>query len=264
ENELLYFRREEPQAQTREELVVLLDQGVRTWGDVRLVLTAAVLALGKLAVRRKIPFRIAATSSEGRLTDPMEVSDEDFGNLLEASDLTPDPGLALERVLEESPAEARDVVLLTHPRSLAEADVAAAARRVAAETRLFAVAVDVSGGVQFMELKHGTAVPRSQFQVDLTRPPRLPQPEIKTEIGEPDPATPWQGDVEPIGFPFRFGIVGQIIKNGLAFDESGERLLTVTNHGMLHVWWTDGSRREILPRGCFQGEVLTRVDAALG
>src|SRR5208283_723287 len=40
-NELLFFRREEPQVQLREELVLLLDQGVRTWGDVRLVLSAA-------------------------------------------------------------------------------------------------------------------------------------------------------------------------------------------------------------------------------
>ncbi len=39
ERELLYFRREEPHSRTREELVVLLDQGVRTWGIVRLVLT---------------------------------------------------------------------------------------------------------------------------------------------------------------------------------------------------------------------------------
>jgi hypothetical protein len=31
ENELLYFRREEPRQDVREELVVLLDQGVRTW-----------------------------------------------------------------------------------------------------------------------------------------------------------------------------------------------------------------------------------------
>src|SRR5262249_26566097 len=53
ENELLYFRREEPHAHTQEELVLLLDQGVRTWGDVRLLLSAAVFAFGKLAERRR-------------------------------------------------------------------------------------------------------------------------------------------------------------------------------------------------------------------
>ena len=39
ESELLYFHREEPREPISEELVLLLDQGVRTWGDVRLVLS---------------------------------------------------------------------------------------------------------------------------------------------------------------------------------------------------------------------------------
>jgi hypothetical protein len=61
ENELLYYHREEPHVRTREELVVLLDQGVRTWGTVRVVLAAAVLALARLAERRRLPFTVAAT-----------------------------------------------------------------------------------------------------------------------------------------------------------------------------------------------------------
>src|SRR5205823_4691807 len=101
EKELLYFRREEPHARTEEELIVLLDQGVRTWGDVRLVLSAAVLALGRLAGRRGIRFRVAVTSSGERAADPLQLATEALGKLLEASDLTPHPGLALERVLEE-------------------------------------------------------------------------------------------------------------------------------------------------------------------
>ena len=38
EHELLYFHREELREPLTEELVILLDQGVRTWGDVRLML----------------------------------------------------------------------------------------------------------------------------------------------------------------------------------------------------------------------------------
>src|SRR5205807_6694659 len=101
DHELLYFRREEPHTRTDHELLVLLDQGVRTWGDVRLVLAAAVLALGRLAGRRGIPFRVAVTSSGERPADPLRVGTAALGKLLEASDLTPQPGLALERVLEE-------------------------------------------------------------------------------------------------------------------------------------------------------------------
>ena len=108
EREMLYFRREEPHAPASEELVVLLDQGVRTWGDVRLVLSAAVLAvLGKMAVRKKLSFRFAATSARGRVIDPLQEDDETIGEMLEASDLTAEPGLALERVLEDRAAGTR-------------------------------------------------------------------------------------------------------------------------------------------------------------
>src|SRR5262249_2678866 len=49
EQELLYFRREEPNDPTREELIIVLDQGVRTWGGVRLALAGAVMAFARLA-----------------------------------------------------------------------------------------------------------------------------------------------------------------------------------------------------------------------
>jgi hypothetical protein len=232
-----------------------------------LVLSAAVLALGRLALRRKLPFRVAATSSAGQLVDPLEVDDAELGALLEASDLSANPALALERLLEmlanpdNNPSDsARDVVLLTHPRSLAEPDLAAAARRATPPTRLFAVAVNDAGAVQFAELKHGTPVPLSRFQIDLSQaihdtPPACP------EAGS---ATGWTGDVEPIGFPFRFGIVGTLLENGFDFDQSGEWLLTASSGGILHAWRVDGPQVEILPRGCVAGRVLTQVDAVLG
>src|SRR5262249_19940344 len=153
QNELLYFRREEPQAQPRETLVIVLDQGVRTWGVVRLVLSAAALAFGKLAARKQLHFVLAGTSSGGRCLNPLKASAEDLAALVQASDLSADPGLAVERVLEERSESARDVVLLTHPRNLAEPDVSAAARRAGNGTRLFAVAVDEHGAARFAEVK---------------------------------------------------------------------------------------------------------------
>ena len=79
DRELLYFRREEPHTRPRHELIVLLDQGVRTWGDVRLVLGAAVLALGRQAERGRLPFRIATTSTEGKTLDPLAADPEALG-----------------------------------------------------------------------------------------------------------------------------------------------------------------------------------------
>src|SRR5262249_56767605 len=135
EHELLFFRREEPHNQTREDLVVLLDQGVRTWGDVRLLLTATLLPFGKLAPPRDIPFLAASTGNRGELFDLLQTDDKRLAELLEVSDLTAHPGLALEHALETKCDTTRDIVLLTQQRNLGEPDVTAAARRVAPGTR---------------------------------------------------------------------------------------------------------------------------------
>jgi hypothetical protein len=147
-NELLFFRREEPHARTRDELVVLLDQGVRTWGTTRLMLAAAALALGRYAERRRLTLRFAATSGTATL-DPLTAEPAALGALLEASDLSPHPGAALERVLEETTSSPCDVVLLTHPRNLAEPDVSAAARKTARGMRRPHAACDCSPSRSF-------------------------------------------------------------------------------------------------------------------
>jgi hypothetical protein len=195
------------------------------------------------------------------VVNPLEVEDQALGELLEASDLSPHPGLALERVLEEPAPAGRDVVLLTHPRNLVEADVAGAARRVGPGMRLFGVGVDDHGDVQFAELKHGTPVKVCQFHIDLTRsaPPRPQTVEQPTNL---EPLTPWQGDVEPLGFPFCFGLMSHLKR--FDFDQAGEWLLVAGQHGMLYAWKTDGTRMEVLPRGLLGPTVLTDVEHLLG
>jgi hypothetical protein len=259
ENELLYFHREEPHAPLTEELVLLLDQGVRTWGRVRHALAASALAFGKLAARRGLALRIGSTGTQGRLVDPTLADAEALGALWEASDLTPNPSLALERVLEERPGAARDVVVLSHPRSVAEPDFAAATRRAAAGTRVFSVAVDEPGAVQFREWRRGGPVKVGDFRVEFAPPPGTPRPEL-TGV---DPRG-WRGDVEPVGFPFRFGVVHRIDRPLFDFDYAGRRLLLSTHRGVLHTWDVDGSRAEILPRAVVGGEVLEQVEAVLG
>ena len=260
DRELLYYRREEPQARSRQELVVLLDQGVRTWGDVRLVLTAAALAFGKQAARRKMPFYLAGTSNRGALIDPLEADDEELGRVVEASDLSANPGLALESVLEQHAEDARDVVLLTHPRNLREPDVRTAGRRVAPGTRLFAVALDTAGSVDLVELRHGAPVPVRHFQV--SRPIVPVRPAIKEPEYPGEPRAPWTGDVEPIGFPFRFGVSKEIVC--FDFDYEGEWLLTAAADGMLLAYRINGNDWEILPRGIIEHRPLTRTKMVLG
>jgi hypothetical protein len=260
ERELLYYRREEPHAQTREELVLLLDQGVRTWGVVRLVLAAALFAFGQLADRRRLPFRVAATSDGGVPHDPLEIEDAALAALMQASDLSPHPALALERLLEDDAAGARDVVLLTHPFSLAEPDVVAAARRLRPDSRLFAVTVDARGQVQVSEVRRGAPLTLNRFHVDL-EPPAPPPPK---RPAEPAP-TAWTGDVEPVGFPFRFGAAndpgtGEERSMRFSFDHAGDWLLLVTRGGMAHAVRTDGTGSEVLPRGMKDGQLIQATD----
>ncbi len=95
EHELLYFQREEPRQPTTEELLILFDQGVRTWGDVRLVLASAALALLRQAERRRIAIKLAATSNDGEPIDAATIEPGALTALLEASDLSAHPGRAL-------------------------------------------------------------------------------------------------------------------------------------------------------------------------
>src|SRR5262249_18466486 len=77
-------------------------------------------------------------------------------------------------------------------------------------------------------------------------------------------ATAWRGDVEPIGYPFRFGMPGKVLNGLFDFDGAGEWLFTACQRGMLYACRTDGSAKKLLPRGVFQNSVLTNPDAVLG
>lgn len=259
EKELLYFRREEPPVHQREELVVLLDQGVRTWGDVRLVLAGAALALVRLAERRGTPLLLATTSSRGNTANPLTFEQEALGERLEASDLSPHPAAALERVLEEPVQGPRDVVLLTQPRNLQEVDVGVAARRAGAQVRLFAVTVDAEGNAELSEWGRRAAVRLRQFRIDWS-----PSGGSRTPALAERTTTAWQGDVEPIGFPFRFGNNEAFGKDLLDFDQHGEWLLAVTRRGIPYAWRTDAAGMEVLPRAMFHGILVTDIRGVVG
>jgi len=206
-----------------------------------------------------MPFWVATTSGSGVVYDPLKVSDEALAELVQGSDLTANPALALERTLRDESSLTRDVVLLTHPFSLTEADLAAAARRLRPGNRLFALAVNGHGQVELSELRQGVPLRVSRFHVELE--PKVPAP-VKAPV---EPWKPWSGDVEPVGFPFRIGVEGDPKPTLLfAFDHAGDWLLTASSHGMLHATRTDGSANEVLPRGMVDDKVLREINGVLG
>jgi hypothetical protein len=268
--ELLYFHRETPHQPAVEEVVLLLDQGVRTWGDIRLVLAGAAVALARQAQRRRIAIRLATTGNGGEPVDPARLDRGALAELLEASDLSPHPGLMLARLLRSDALARRDVVLLTHPRSLGEPEVADAARQIAegAGTRLFAVSVDSGGEVELTELRHGWPVKLGRSRVDLgtLAGPARPAPAV-ARLAQPKP---WAGELDPIPFPFRSGILDRIstvhgeVCRHIDFDESGERILVAGRHGLLFTSAIDGDDAEILPRPIIDGEVMRPVRTVIG
>ena len=237
ERELLYFRREEPPARHRQELVVLLDQGVRTWGDVRLVLAAGTLAYAKHAANARTPFGLAATSSGGTFVDLAAIDSDALGKMIEASDLSLNPGLALERVLETPCDAMRDIVLLTHTRNVSEDDVLAAARRLNKGDRLFAVGLDGHGQAELVEIRHGAAIHVRRFRIQFVS--SVPPP-VR------DVSALWTGPVESIPYAFRISTDSKITH--FDFDYDNQWLLTVSGHGYLQLWKLDGSTQEMLPR----------------
>jgi hypothetical protein len=256
ENELLFFQREDPTVCQRQELVVLLDQGIRTWGDVRLVFGAALAALEKQA-EQSTRFLFATTGHPG-LHDPLALSEEEWGQIVEASDFSRNPGQALKELLEQPNEGPRDIILFTHPRSLEEEEVRNAAKIAEAPTRLFALTLDRLGQGALLEMRHGSSLRVRDFRLDLSnKSPQTIEPSFEK-------TSDWSGDVEPIGFPFRFGIAGNIPMQGYDFDGSEKYLLTACWQGLLHLWNLDGTLKEMLPRAMFQGRVVNDVVAVVG
>lgn len=258
ENELLYFEREEPHAAERPGRTLVLDQGVRTWGSVRLALTAAALALLKKDPKRTGRVRLAATSTPD-LVDPAEAELDELADLLEASDLTANPAAAVARALADDGEELRDVVILTHPRALREPDVLAAGKSRRKGDRVFALSVDDDGRAEFAEWSTGGLLPIRAFRVDLAVGEAARVPE---EVAPTPTAGSWAGDAEPIGFPFRPGLVAEPLN--LAFDADGCWLVVAGRDGFLHGLTVDGGAVEVLPRPYKAGVLMKIVLAVLG
>jgi hypothetical protein len=259
EHELLFFRREDPHERKREHLALVVDQGVLTWGPVRLALGAAVLAFGRLAARRGLSFSVRCGSAPAERFAPPAADPDRFGQVLEASDLSNHPGHALaEEVLDPGAAD-RDIVLLTHPRVLREAEIRRLAGVLAGGCRLFALTATEDGHIELARVGAAGAVPVHRFRVDFAAP--LPAEAKQSRVAVPT-YTPWSGDVESIPYPFQFGLAERL--RGLAFDAGGGRLLAMTHLGYLHVWNLADGTVEVVPRAASGREVLILPTIALG
>ncbi len=264
ERELLYFKREEPHAPIPPERVIVLDQGVRTWGGVRLALAAAALALLKQVPAKAPVPRLFPTSRGNAVPIPPQLI-EDLAKALEASDLTKHPGELLATVCDEPDClTPRDILLLTHPRSAAEPEVIAAARERRPTDRLFVLAVNDDGAAQLSEWTARGPISVRSFRVDLIAAENAEPAKGPTEAVPAGPSVeyrPWTGSVEPVPFPFRPGLLDQ--PELMGFDAAGEWLVIVARGGIPHAVTEKGDRLEVLPRAMINGVILKQVNAIL-
>lgn len=159
-------------------------------------------------------------------------------------------------------ASPRDIILLSTPRAVLEPDVRGTAQLRRTADRLFALTVADDGRAEFGDWGPSGFVPSRRFRVDLDAAAAA---KVQSDCA-PRPATSdegWSGDAEPIGLPFRAGLVSDIAHIG--FDAVGEWVVLVSRDGCVQAKnLAAGSPVEVLPRAYRNGEALTRVEAVLG
>ena len=161
-------------------------------------------------------------------------------------------------------------MLLTHPKSLVDPDVAAASRSLAAErgARLFAVSVDSGGQLELAELRRGLPVVLARSRITVAEEKAAAV--ARSSGAQLGTGSAWKGNVEKVPFPFQCGILERIDspqtddRRHFDFDEAGERVLVVGRFGLLFCWRIDGTDAEILPRPLVDGEILRPVKTVVG
>lgn len=140
----------------------------------------------------------------------------------------------------------------------------AAARTLRTSDRLFALTVDEDGRAELVAWAAGGPVPVRSFRVDLVGAEAA---RVEGETPTPAPSVrgewrPWVGDVEPVPFPFRPGLVAEPV--GFGFDARGEWAVVIGKDGTPHAVPLGGGPPEVLPRPFAGGVVQKQVDAVLG
>lgn len=202
EQELLYFRREDPVVMPEADLLILLDQGIRTWGNSRLRLTAAALALISQAQAHERQVFLTTSNAFNHLLDVMNLPPREFAELLEASDLTAHPSVALSMLAVHTTERTFDVVLLTHPRNLIEQTVVAACHAFNSSSRLFALTVDEESNATWGQIKQGQLTKAQCFHIQAVEPPAS-KVSRKQSVGHAARQLTWSGPVESCASPFK-------------------------------------------------------------
>jgi hypothetical protein len=242
ENELLYYQHERAYRPQCQRLILLIDQGIRTWGRARIALAAAVQTFAKWCHRHRLELWIGTTELPDRLVDPQLIPDPELMNLLESSDFTVSVVDLLRHSLAQIQAHDADLIVLTHPLSLTDPAVTTALVALPETSRLFAVTADESGAVALQRWGRPGWLRVAGCRVDVDDVSAVNMPS-KTDSHAASPR--WAGDVCPLPMPFAFGPLNPV--GHLVFDLSEEKVLCLTRTGQALCLDTVARVTEVLP-----------------
>jgi hypothetical protein len=257
EQELLYFRREDPVSLPEADVLIVLDQGIRTWGAARLRLTAAALAVAANAQSHGRRVYLATSNRHRELQELSDLNAVQLEAMLERSDLTAHPSQALSMLAQHTKVQTLDIVLLSHPRNLLERSVMVANQLFHDECRLFALTVDEASSATWGEIKHGELTKMQRFHIEpaATRPSRYALP----PVGQLD----WTGPIERYASPFQVPTRNRIVD--VDFDSNDRWLFVLDSMSRVTAYdlQTPGHRYLTLPRLNEKGEYLS-LDGLVG
>lgn len=242
ERELLYFQREESYQTQALRLIILIDQGVRTWGSVRLALTAAVHVFAKWSQHRKLTFLMGTTGRPDRLVNPLEMTDAELIQLLESSDFNTSSDDLIRSTLSSDNAHDAELILLTHRKTIDDLDRSSTTLATLPESsRLFAVTADESGLIEFKRWSGSGWEQVNRCRVDYHTSETSSV--VKTNLQASSHL--WTGHVSPFPMPFVFGPVSRVRR--FIFNLTEESVLCLTLTGQALLLHLDERQNEVLP-----------------
>ncbi len=263
EGELLYFQKEKPHEKAKPERWLVLDQGIRTWGSVRLALCGAALSLLARTLSKGFPCRLQATSRDDLLVAATQSSAE-LVDALEASDFSSSPFPSLAKVIREVDPEGpgREIVLLTHSSTLKDPQMGVLARNLPAGDRLFCLGVDEHGDAELWEQEMLSARSLVRFRIDLEGAEKIRVALQGSTVSEGSASSQWTGQVEPYPFLFGPGLIGDL--HTMGFSADGEWLVVAGRDRILQAIQVEDGKIEFLPRAYLNGKLFHDVEEILG
>lgn len=240
--EALYSLREPPQRSAPRTRRILLDRGIRLWGQPRPLAAIAVMGWAGAATHGMRITVHAARGAEIVRLDP--ISRAGLIALLDTLETTAHPGLALAAWCEQSEAD-DERILITHPRTVDDPAFRAAWQR-SGSPALLVTTVDGDGHLDMLDWQRDQPHRIASAQIEPVRSMPRDVPAVR-KVPSPSTACPAE-QVRP--FPLR---VPHGVEHGMCWPDGAKAWFTAAPHRRL-TWWPDDNRGPLeladhLPQG---------------